>query len=310
MSRLTPTFSFLFVIGLMASSTACAKELWERPWIEVRSPHFVIVSAISEKQSVELALDLERFRAAVQMVTSIGRFEERIPTKVYVLPYAEEELGFKGLIRGYLIPGMRANYAAVTPAPGLALDDSLKHEYVHFLVRNRDKLDYPHWFDEGFAEVIATLTAAQDRIDYGQPMKMRMATLANAPWISFDLLFETRSVFALSDPQKGMFYAQSWLLMHYLMFGRPDRNFGADASEFLRLVESGAAPSDGFAQAFGIPVSQLRNILLKYVQYDLQATRLSNQSLPDAPTEVSSVTADSVAAQLAVLALLWNEPDE
>jgi hypothetical protein len=169
---------WLTAIVLVAfAASASAKELWERTWIEVRSPHLVIVSTVSEKQTVELARDLERFRAAVQMVTNIGRFEERILTKVYVLPYAEEKLGFKKDIKGFFQPAMRANYAAVIPASGLELDDVLKHEYVHFLVHNRDALNYPNWFDEGFAEVFQTLTARGDRIEYGQETPLRVEWL-------------------------------------------------------------------------------------------------------------------------------------
>jgi hypothetical protein len=155
-------------------------ELWERTWIEVRSAHFVIISTISEKQSV----GLERFRTAVRMVTNIGRFEERIATKVYVLPYAVEELGFTGNLKGYFLARMRANYAAVIPAVGVELDDVLKHEYVHFLVHNRDTLSYPTWFNEGFAQVLQTLSARGDRIDYGQPSRLRMAWLDDkTSWI-------------------------------------------------------------------------------------------------------------------------------
>jgi hypothetical protein len=151
------------VVLLLSPTTASAKELWELPWIEVRTPHFVIVSAIPEERTVNLARDLENFRAAVQIITNIGRFEERIPTTVYVLPHGVEALGFKGDIAGYFRAEMRANYAAVIPVTGAPLDDTLKHEYVHFLLHNRDALAYPPWFDEGFAELMATLNATVTR---------------------------------------------------------------------------------------------------------------------------------------------------
>src|SRR5262245_33398707 len=108
------------IVGVLMASTAvgaATKELWELPWVEVRSPHFVIVSSLSEQRTVDDARDLEDFRAAVQLVTHVGRDDERIGTTVYVLPYAVEKLGFKDHISGFFVPQMRANYALVIPMP-------------------------------------------------------------------------------------------------------------------------------------------------------------------------------------------------
>jgi hypothetical protein len=160
---------------------------------EVRSPHFVIVGALSEKETVDLTRDLERFRDAVQIVTNMGRFDERIPTKVYVLPQAVPKLGFKEHVGGYFIPGMRANYAAVVPVPPGVLGAALRHEYVHFLVHNQDDRNYPRWYDEGFAEVLSTMTARGKVIEYGEPMPARVAALPNGRWMPSERLLDIRA---------------------------------------------------------------------------------------------------------------------
>jgi hypothetical protein len=66
-----------------------------------------------------------------------------------------------------------------------ALDDVLKHEYVHFLVHNQDSLAYPHWFDEGFAEVLQTLTVSGNVVEFGQPNQVRADRLRSTPWMSW-----------------------------------------------------------------------------------------------------------------------------
>ena len=43
------------------------------------------------------------------------------------------------------------------------IDEGLKHEYVDFLMRNRDALMYPTWFEEGFASVLSTLAPGRCR---------------------------------------------------------------------------------------------------------------------------------------------------
>jgi hypothetical protein len=60
-----------------------------------------------------------------------------------------------------------------------------------------------------------------------------------------------------------MFYAQSWLLMHYLMSGRTDHKFDVENDRYLRAVEAGTKPVEAFEQAFGLPVAGLKNALVR-----------------------------------------------
>lgn len=304
-------FIFFVLMALTAAAGAAPKELWDLPWIEVRSPHFVIVSALPEKHSVAIARDLEDFRSAVQLVTHIGRVDERIGTTVYVLPYAVEKLGFKSHISGFFVPQMRANYAAVIPMPAGHLDEILKHEYVHFLVRNRDVLSYPPWLDEGLAEALQTLTVRGDVIEYGASTPVRVQWLRNAPWLSFAKVIETRDVFGLMSNEIAMFYAQSWLLVHYLMVGRPGHKFDAESRVFLDLIDTARPPKQAFEEAFGIPVGQLDGTLHRYADSRAPHQRVSlGQPLGDLPTEVHPIAPAAIAAEMGMLLLLRGEYEE
>ena len=278
------------------------KELWQLNWIEVRSPHFVVVSALPEARTTELVVDLENFRTAAEMLTNIGRFEERIPTHIYVLPYEVPELRLDGKIVGYFLPGMRANYAAVMPSP-VKLDAVLKHEYMHFLVHNRDKLAYPTWFDEGFAELLSTLHVRFAALEYGNTLEQRIYSLEYESWMPFTKVLDARGTASLSHAQMPMFYAQSWLLLHYLMIGRPGTNTSAELQTFLRLRESGLASVPAFEQAFSLKVSTLQSTLRYYgskMRY-FKATLL--QPYPPVQSTKHEVSPDRVAAELGTLAL-------
>jgi FimV-like protein len=308
---LRQSFICVFLMALAAAAGAAPKELWDLPWIEVRSPHFVIVSALTEKRTVAVARDLEDFRAAVQLVTHIGRVDERIGTTVYVLPYAVEKLGFKSHISGFFVPQMRANYAAVIPMPAGHLDEILKHEYVHFLVRNRDVLSYPPWLDEGLAEALQTLTVRRDVIEYGASTPVRVQWLRSAPWLSFAKVIETRDVFGLMSTETAMFYAQSWLLVHYLMVGRPAHKFDAESRVFLDLIDAARPPIQAFEEAFGIPALQLDGMLRRYADGRVPHERVPlGQPLGDLPTEVRPVARDAIAADMGMLLLLRGEYEE
>jgi Flp pilus assembly protein TadD len=312
----TPRISLMIRLFAYTTATtialpASAKELWEQPWIEVRSPHFVIASALPEKRTVDLVRDLENFRKAVEMLTNIGRFEERIPTHVYVMPRGDPRFGFKNNIDGYFVPRMRANYAALEPSANVQLDDILKHEYVHFLLHNRDELNYPPWFDEGFAELLQTLTVKDNVLEYGKASTIRVSWLTSSPWLSYTKVLNTRNVFKLSQRDAAMFYAQSWALVHYLMNGRPDRRFGTDNAVYLKQIESGAKPVQAFEQAFGVPVSGLPGEVRRYLGTKLRFVRATfEQNFPVASTQVTLVPADSIAAQLAALLLLNGDVSE
>jgi len=128
-------FSLLVAALLGAAAPAAAKDILDYPWIQVRTPHFVIASAQGAEKTHELAAELENFRTLAELLTNIGRFEERIPTKMYLLPKIERELGFGGFLAGYFQSGMRANYAAIIPSGGNS-GEVLKHEDVHFLIHN------------------------------------------------------------------------------------------------------------------------------------------------------------------------------
>src|SRR5262250_1293444 len=73
-------------VGLLALAcslgAADAKEIYERPWVEVRSPHFVMTSALDPDTSAAIVRNLERLREAAQIMTG-RRVSEHIPTNVY-----------------------------------------------------------------------------------------------------------------------------------------------------------------------------------------------------------------------------------
>src|SRR6476620_6022953 len=177
MSRRVALLACVLAAGSAApSSIAGAAKLWERDWREIKTEHFVIASALPEKRSVELAVELEHFRTVVMMISkrdAADAFEERIPTKVYVLPKAVPDLGVDGIrVGGYMHPGMRANYAVIMEAGDYA-NVALKHEYVHFLTHNHGAQLYPPWFNEGIAEVLSTLTVRNGIIEYGKALPER-----------------------------------------------------------------------------------------------------------------------------------------
>jgi tetratricopeptide (TPR) repeat protein len=301
-----PRSTALALLSLAAlAAPAAAKELWEYDWIELRTPHFVIASALSEKKTRELGTELEEFRYLLGQFSTIKRFDERIPTKIYLLPRAEKDLGFDGKLDAYFLPGMRANYAAVLPA-GSFTDEGLKHEYIHFLVRNQGRLQYPPWFDEGFAEFFSTLRVKGTRVELGKPSSNRVEWLVNNPiWLSYQRVLNVREPHELGIDQGAMFYAQSWLLVHYLMLANGE--FGKRNLEFLRRCEGGEPVSPAFQAAFGIEVGSLATRLQRYMG-KLPYYNGPAEHLPEFETKTRPIAREEIGAALGALALLTRSP--
>jgi tetratricopeptide (TPR) repeat protein len=295
---------------LAAPSPVSAAKIWEREWREIRTQHFVIASALPEDQSAALATELENFRFVAQRLIlpgAVGAFEERIPTKVYMLPSPERGLGLDGRIAGYFRADMRANYAVML-ASGDASDEVLKHEYTHFLMHNLNAQLYPKWYNEGFADVLSTLTVTNGVIEYGKPMTWRIPSLTWESWMSVPQVLECCAHSPNVD--MSLFEAQSWLLVHYLMIGRDGHKFSSEAADFLRRSEGGTPQIEAFEAAFGVDSHDLQRTLVTYTRNMRYFRSQGGVSLPPVDLQVRRMAVNEVAANLGLLALIHGNYKE
>jgi tetratricopeptide (TPR) repeat protein len=304
-----PSQAAFVAILLLFAGAAPAAELWDRPWVEVRTDNLRLLSGLDERRSRELAVELENFRRFILAVTNVQDVRERVPTTVYLMPERRPEFGLRDDVAGYLRKTMRSNEVVLSPSGGF-LDDAVKHEYVHMVVYNHSSLLYPAWFDEGFAEVLMTFEIKGSDIVFGKVSPMRAswlnATNQYQQVLEFDRLLSVANPWVLERDQVGMFFAQSWLLIHYLNFGRPDANLAAEMTEYLELTAEGMAPTAAFEQAFGIEVAKLRSVLRKY------STKLPffrgkmPGAYPGDRVTVRAAPADQVAAELGWLLMFGS----
>ncbi|HEU4428279.1 MAG TPA: hypothetical protein VFT98_05965, partial [Myxococcota bacterium] len=233
------------------ATPASGKDLWERDWIEVRTEHFTVASALDEDDTVRLASELESFRLAVRRLLS-ARVEERVPTRVFLVPPHTKALGLTRGQIGWFRPEMRQNVAVVSKGgQGLSLSVVLFHEYAHFIAHNQNSTAYPPWFDEGFAEVLASMRFARGHALVGDLVRNRREWLQWNPWMSYSKILAVRDLSKLSSDETAMFYAQSWALAHYVLLGPHRDQFRGRMRAYLDAVEAGSGDDDAFAAAFG-----------------------------------------------------------
>jgi Protein of unknown function (DUF1570) len=208
-------------LALIAIATANA---WGSApmWVQVHSSHFRVISDAGEKRASEVAVRCEQMRAAFLSLMQKATAEDPAPLLILALRSQQEvdELTQRGNLRhaGIFLPGSDQSFIVLDIS-----DDpwrTLYHEYAHELLHANTSVSVQTWFEEGFAEYFSTLRSSTKGAEIGE-----------VPVAELEFLRKNGKLFRLSDlvrvnqtsdiynhngPMQAAFYAQSWLLVHYL----------------------------------------------------------------------------------------------
>ncbi len=262
----------LFVLTL-TSPTAVARA--KDTWIKVRTNNFLLVGNAGEKDIREVAVRLERFRDGFTRLLPGFRFSTAASTTVIVFksnesfdPYKPVYQGKRNNVAGYFQSGEDVNYITLTTEQ-LSEDpyQTIFHEYVHLLLHNTLK-NVPPWFDEGLAEYYRTfdLSDSGRKVLLGKLIPAHLRMLRNEPLLPLQTLVnvDRKSPYYNERDKTGIFYAQSWALVHYLILGG-DRRRQQQIGAFLELLREGAKTDKAFQQAFGADYETLGGELKAYL---------------------------------------------
>jgi tetratricopeptide repeat protein/uncharacterized protein DUF1570 len=300
------SLSALLVIG--APAVAAAK------WTRIRTEHFVFVGDASEGEIRRVAQKLDQFREVLRRVLPGNGTRSPVPTIVIVFrnnaafePYKPHFQGHSIKVSGYFQPGEDANYMAVNAEDTDDAFNVIFHEYTHFVVSNSAGI-VPVWVNEGLAEVYATF---QER-NGGKSAMLGMANLEHVGLLRASVLMPLRDLMAVdhNSPvynegnRRNVFYAESWAVMHYLMFGNTTR--AQQLRGFLASLSRGVVSEQASRDAFGTDLAALEHELDGYIhKYQFPAIRVefpdkvtgaaSERGLPIADAEASAYLGDLLA---------------
>ncbi len=242
-------------------------------WISVRTKNFLMVGNDSEKEIREVGLKLEQFREVFTRLFPNMVFSTPVPTTVVVFKSHSSYAPFKphANTAGYFQPGRDVNYITLTTELTGRQDafNVIFHEYTHLLVNNTFK-NAPVWFNEGLAEYYSTFKITEDRkVTLGTPIGSHVYLLRDSKMLPLRTLFEVdhKSPHYNESKKQGIFYAQSWALMHYLLIGKT--GFVAPLTKFLELQNENVPLEKAFQESFGIPFETMEKDLRNYIKQDL-----------------------------------------
>lgn len=245
---------------LLAASPARAD------WLRAESPNFVVYSESGEARVREQVAQLEGFDRLLRMLTGLG--EASAPNKLDVYFVR----GHAQLARISARPAGVAGFYRATADGIIAVvdetvnrgennNDILFHEYAHHFMMQYASAAYPAWYIEGFAEYVATAEIAPQRLTIGNYNRMRATWLADRmAWLPFETI--VRGLPARADENmRARFYAQSWLLVHYLS-ATEERRQGL--RRYFAALRERREPVQAFQAVFGMDMRALDRALRTY----------------------------------------------
>jgi Flp pilus assembly protein TadD len=264
-----PRFRFFSVVLLVSIVCVSLSNAYaEAQWVEVRSPHFSVITDAGEKRGRDVALRFEQMRTAFGVIFQKVNVNISVPLQIIAFrggkelkQYAPIYEGKPITLAGFFQQGEDRNFIAVDLS-GENNWGTVFHEYAHLLI-NGNLPPTPVWFDEGFAEYCSSLKMDKKEIDLGLIPPDLPQLLSESRWLKLVDLFNVghESKIYNRDDRRSTFYAQSWLTVHYMMSKRLMKQVAA----YNTLVQDKHAPvTDAIRQAFGIEPEKLEKDIANY----------------------------------------------
>jgi len=281
--RLLATFLLLLILCHTPLHAA------EPQWQEYRSAHFTVVTDAGDKKGREVVLRFEQMRAMFAELLARKKVVMPVPLTIYALKDDKRFFQMAPLhngqpisVPGFFVPAEDHQFIVLNmfeEEPWRAV----AHDFAHLMLN----YNYPPtqgWFDEGFAEYFSSIKLDNKQVEMGSdpelaspyspdllgnqteartPPKSLTELLSSWVWLSLPDLFTMKH--DTSKYQEGthrtLFYAQSWMTMHYLL----NKDKLSETGTYLGLVQLQHMPvEEAIQQAYGMTPAQFDKAVKDY----------------------------------------------
>jgi Flp pilus assembly protein TadD len=243
-----------------------------------------VVTDAGEKRGREVALRFEQMRTVFASLMPKARITLPVPLQIVAFRSTKEMRQFVPLwkgkptdVSGLFQSGMDRSYIMVD----LSVEDPwpvVFHEYGHQLLNCNTSGEKALWFDEGFAEYFSTIKINGKQAEVGLVSQERGLILQQSALIKVADLFRighNSAIYNETGDHRSLFYAQSWLVVHYLY----DTNQLSKAGLLFDLESQNMPIEAAIAKAFGMEATQFDKTLRDY----LTRNSFKYYTLPIAP---------------------------
>ena len=271
-------------------------------WRRAESQHFIVYSDVAERRLREHTRRLERFRALLALYYPVDEARPAPRLHVYLVGDATDLHTAVPHVGGSVAGIYAADHNGARAVFLAGSVTVLQHEYTHHFMNQYGSGAFPAWLVEGLAEYFSTANVDVQPVRVGtadagrvsslikhtssmhriQPQKLPLETVL------------TSTTWQLSRDQGLAFYAQSWLLTHYLLRD-PERKL--QLASYVRAIRDGADPLAAFPKAFGSDIATFNSALGLYLRNGMQFSQLEIE-LPEPTIEVTALPASADAVLL------------
>ncbi|MGA9060190.1 MAG: tetratricopeptide repeat protein [Terracidiphilus sp.] len=261
----------LLFAALVCRPCAAATE----QWLEIRSPHFTVLTDAGEKQGRHILDQFERMRWVFQTLFPKANVD---PAEPIVVVAAKNEKVFdamepaayleKGQMKlgGYYMHTQEKNYILLQL--GAEFEHpfaAVYHEYTHVQFAGAAEW-MPLWLNEGLAEFMQNTEIRDKDVLLGEPSVDNILYMRQNRLIPLDVLFkvDAKSPYYHEEQKGSVFYAESWALTHYLMVTGHEKHANM-LGDYMTLVSRHEDPVTAAESAFG-DLKQLRSALESYIR--------------------------------------------
>ena len=232
------------------------------PWVRIRSANFELFTTASERAGRDLVRHFEQVRGFFLQIFGMKSGDRR-PVRIVAFHSEKEFAPYRPseAATAFFHSGSEHDYIVMSSADaehyGVAT-----HEYTHLLTGQVGG-PIPVWLNEGLAELYSTLRQEGDKVLVGIPPPGRGQALLREPWIPLGTLLSAGDDSPLYNERSraGMFYSESWALVHMLNLDHNYRPHLAAMLDALKTTDSAAA----LQQAYGKTLAQVQADLQEYV---------------------------------------------
>ena len=258
----------------------------EPKWHEVHSAHFYVLTDAGAKRGQEVALRMEQMRSIFGQLLLRDKLKMSVPITVVALK-SDKYFGFiaptkQNMAKAFYLPGSDRIYIVLNlfePEPWR----SIAHPLAHYLMN----YNYPPaqgWFDEGFAEYFGSMRVDNKGVDIGGDPEMAsewyedafenltrnpntpqsLTQLVSSPvWLNMVDLFTMKhdGSGAREGTHHTLYYAQSWMVVHYLI----NKNRLPETGVYFDLVlNQKVSVEKAIVQAFDLTPATLEEAVKTY----------------------------------------------
>ena len=286
MSRSLSTSVRVLLAGCVLLLSLASRAAEPSPWLEIHSTHFTVITDAGDRKGKEVAVRFEQMRAVFAVLLMKERLHEPLPLTIIAFKNDKDYYQTAPLrngqptngqaidsqpidVPGFFLPGEDQNFIVLN----LAEEESWRavaHDFAQLLL-NYNYPEVQAWFDEGLAEYFASIRVDDRKYEIGGDPELRSATTSANPsksltellggqnggqsWLALPDLLTTKPDNATytESTHHTLFYAQSWMTMHYLLHDKKLPQTGT----YFDLVENQHVPVEQAVQkAYGMSPEQ------------------------------------------------------